>query len=173
MNKPFPLRRVSDVLDKVCGALIVVLLGAMVLVTAAQIIARFLCGYIDWIRPLSWSEELTRYMLIWSTFLGATCVYYHGGNIAITAVQGLFPEKGQDILKTLVHLICLVLFIVLTVYGVRYTQKLGKNATSLPIKMRWVFAVVPFSTCVMAWHALALTLDSVRAALSGRKEAES
>ena len=130
MNKPFPLRRVSDVLDKVCGALIVVLLGAMVLVTAAQILARFLCSYFTWIRPLSWSEELTRYMLIWSTFLGATCVYYHGGNIAITAVQGLFPEKGQDILKTLVHLICLVLFIV-------------------------------------------LTLDSVRAALSGRKEAES
>ena len=87
--------------------------------------------------------------------------------------KGLLPKKGQDVLKTLIHLICLVLFVVLTIYGIRYTQKLGKNATSLPIKMRWVFAVVPFSTCVMAWHALVLTLDSVRAALSGRKEAES
>lgn len=172
MSKPFPLRRVSDVLDKVCGALIVILLGAMVLVTGAQILARFLCDFVSWIRPLSWSEELTRYMLIWSTFLGATCVYYHGGNIAITAVQGLLPKKGQDVLKTLIHLICLVLFVVLTIYGIRYTQKLGKNATSLPIKMRWVFLCVPVSTCVMAWHALVLMLESGSAMLSGGKEAK-
>ena len=170
MSKPFPLRRVSDVLDKVCGALIVFLLGAMVLVTGAQILARFLCDTVSWIRPLSWSEELTRYMLIWSTFLGATCVYYHGGNIAITAVQGMLPEKAREVLKILVHLICLALFVVLTVYGVRYTQKLGKNATSLPIKMRWVFICVPVSTCVMAWHALVLTLEGIRALPGKGKE---
>ena len=170
MSKPFVLRRVSDVLDKICGALIVILLGGMVLVTAAQILARFLCGSVSWIRPLSWSEELTRYMLIWSTFLGATCVYYHGGNIAITAVQGLLPKKGQDVLRILVHLICLILFIILTVYGIRYTQKLGKNATSLPIKMRWIFICVPVSTCIMAWHALVLMLENIRSFPGSGKE---
>ena len=172
MNKPFALRRVSDVLDRICGALIVVLLGAMVLVTAAQILARFLCSYFTWIRPLSWSEELTRYMLIWSTFLGATCVYYHGGNIAITAVQGLLPEKSRNILKTLVHLVCLVLFVILTIYGIRYTQKLGKNATSLPVKMRWIFICVPVSTCVMAWHALVLMLENLTGPGHEGKEAK-
>ncbi len=171
MKKTSPLRAVSEGLDRVCGALIVILLGGMVLVTAAQILARVLCDYVSWIRPLSWSEELTRYMLIWATFLGATCVYYHGGNIAITAVQSLFPQKAQDLVRTLVHLICLVLFIVLTVYGIRYTQKLGKNAASLPIKMRWVFVCVPISTCIMGWHALTLMLENAKALLTGKKEA--
>ena len=158
-------------LDRICGALIVALLAGMVLVTGAQILARVLCDYISWLRPLSWSEELTRYMLIWATFLGASCVYWHGGNIAITAVQGLFPEKGQKTLKTLVHLVCLVLFVVLTVYGFRYTQKLGKNAASLPIKMRWVFVCVPISTCIMAWHALVMTLENAVHFKRGGKEA--
>lgn len=163
-----PLRAVSEVLDKTFGAMIVILLGAMVIVTCMQILARVLCDYVSWIRPLSWSEELTRYMLIWATFLGAACVYYHSGNIAITAVQNLLPKKGQGFVRTLVHLICLVLFVVLTIYGIRYTQKLNKSAASLPIKMRWVFICVPVSTCVMGWHALVLMLESWKEFRTGR-----
>ena len=142
----------------------VILMSVMTIIIFIQVVMRYLMH-----NSLSWSEELTRYMLIWSTFLGATCVYYHGGNIAITAVQGLLPEKGRSVLKTLVHLICLVLFVVLTVYGFRYTQKLGKNATSLPVKMRWIFICVPVSTCVMAWHALVLMLENV---LGGTRDRE-
>ena len=69
-------------------------------------------------------------------------------------------------------MVCLVLFVILTIYGIRYTQKLGKNATSLPIKMRWVFLCVPVSTCVMAWHAFVLMLESGQTMLLGGKEAK-
>ena len=70
------LSPVSDALDRVCSVLIVVMLGLMVVITTAQIVCR------TFFTSLSWSDEVTRYLLIWSTFLGATCVYRHGGNIA-------------------------------------------------------------------------------------------
>ena len=87
------LQGIGDLLDRICGFLIVIIIGAMVVITTAQIICRI------WFTALSWSEEVTRFLLIWSTFLGATCVYRRSGNIAITAVQALFPEKVQKGLR--------------------------------------------------------------------------
>lgn len=74
------LSPVSDALDRVCSVAIVLMLGLMVIITAAQIICR------TFFTSLTWSDEVTRYLLIWSTFLGATCVYRHSGNIAITFI---------------------------------------------------------------------------------------
>ena len=133
------LQKISDWLDKICGAIIVVMIGAMVVITTAQIICR------TWFTALTWSDEVTRYLLIWSTFLGATCVYRHGGNIAITFVQEALPEKVGRALKVLVHVICMVLFAVLLYYGCMYTGKLTKTATALPIKMKYVFVCIPIS----------------------------
>ena len=152
------LQKISDWLDKICGAIIVVMIGAMVVITTAQIVCR------TWFTALTWSDEVTRYLLIWSTFLGATCVYRHGGNIAITFVQDALPEKLGRALKVLVHVICMVLFAVLLYYGSRYVTKLNKTATALPIKMKYVFLCVPISMGVCMYHALVMTIEQLGAA---------
>lgn len=152
------LQKISDGLDKLCGALIVIMIGAMVVVTTAQIVCR------TWFVALKWSDEVTRYLLIWSTFLGATCVYRHGGNIAITVVQDALPKKVGQALKVLVHVICMALFAVLLYYGCQYVSKLNKTATTLPIKMKYVFLCVPISMGICMYHALVMALEQIRAA---------
>ena len=146
------LLKISDLLDRICGVLIVFMIGAMVIITVAQIVFR------TWFSALSWSEEVTRYLLIWSTFLGATCVYRHSGNISITFIQEAFLPKVTKILRILVHAVCMVLFVVLCWYGARYAMNLKKTATTLPIKMSYIFVVVPVSMGICAFHALVLML---------------
>ena len=107
------LSPVSDALDRVCSVLIVVMLGLMVVITTAQIVCR------TFFTSLSWSDEVTRYLLIWSTFLGATCVYRHGGNIAITFIQDMVPKKLGSVMRIAVHAICCALFAVLLFYSCR------------------------------------------------------
>ncbi len=63
------VKRVSDLLDRFCSIVLVILLAGMVLVTLMQIICRV---FFD---ALTWSEEVARYLLVWSTFIGAGCVY--------------------------------------------------------------------------------------------------
>ncbi|MGN0990973.1 MAG: TRAP transporter small permease, partial [Candidatus Ventricola sp.] len=121
------LTPVSDALDKICSVLIVIMLGAMVLVTGAQIVCR------TWFTALSWSDEVTRYLLIWSTFLGASVVYRHSGHISITLVQDLVPARLGKAMRVLVHVVCFALFTVLLLYSSRYCMKLNKTATALPI----------------------------------------
>lgn len=48
--------KLSDVLDTLCSYIIVVMLGAMVIITGAQIVCRMA------FTALSWSEEATRYL---------------------------------------------------------------------------------------------------------------
>ena len=152
------LTPVSDALDKLCGLLIVVMLGVMVIVTGAQIICR------TWFTALSWSDEVTRYLLIWSTFLGATCVYRHSGHIAITLVQDSLPKPMGKAMRVAVQVICFVLFAVLLVFSVQYCGKLRKTATALPIKMKYVFLCVPISMGVCMYHALVMTIEQLGAA---------
>ena len=149
------LQKAGDLIDRVCGLLIVLMIGAMVIITTAQIICRV------WFTALSWSEEVTRFLLIWSTFIGASCVYRRGGNIAITAIQQLFPPKARKVLRILVHLVCLCLFAALLYYGIRYCNKQVRTAAALPIKMKYIYMCLPIGLGVCMYHALVMTLEEL------------
>ena len=141
---------VSDALDKVCSVLIVIMLGLMVVITTAQIICR------TWFTALSWSDEVTRYLLVWSTFLGASVVYRHSSHISVTLLQEKVPAGVGKAMRIAVHAICLVLFTVLLYYSARYCGKLNKTATALPIKMKYIYLCIPVSMGVMMVHALTM-----------------
>ena len=147
------LTPVSDALDKVCSVLIVVMLGLMVIITGAQIICRI------WFTALTWSDEVTRYLLIWSTFLGASVVYRHSGHISVTIVQDAVPPRLSKILRVAVHAICFVLFTVLLYFSCTYCMKLNKTATTLPIKMKYIYLCVPISMVILMVHSLLMAVE--------------
>lgn len=155
------LTPVSDVLDKVCSLLIVLMLGAMVIITGTQIICR------TWFTALSWSDEVTRYLLIWSTFLGATVVYRHNGHISVTLLQDAVGPKAAKALRVAVHVICFVLFAVLLYYSTFYCMRLRKTATAMPIKMKYIYACIPVSMAIMMVHALLMGVEEATKEVKG------
>ena len=155
------LNRLSAGLDLICGAIAVAMIGAMVLLTLLQIIFR------TCFTALPWSDEVTRYLLIWSTFLGATCVYRHSGNISITFIQEAFPARISKGLRVLVHVVCFVLFAVLLFYGWRYAINLTKTATALPIKMSYIYLCIPISMLILLIHALVMAIDEFQKEAKG------
>ena len=146
---------ISDALDRVCSVLIVIMLGLMVVITTAQIICR------TWFTALSWSDEVTRYLLVWSTFLGASVVYRHSSHISVTLLQEKVPARVGQIMRVAVHVICFALFTVLLLYSVRYCGKLNKTATALPIKMKYIYLCIPISMAINMVHALVLGLGEL------------
>ena len=149
------LSPVSDALDRACSVAIVLMLGLMVIITTAQIICR------TFFTSLTWSDEVTRYLLIWSTFLGATCVYRHSGNISITFIQNMVPKRVGAFMRIAVHAICCFLFAVLLYFSSKYCGKLNKTATALPLKMKYIYLCIPISMGIMMLHALVMALGEV------------
>ena len=73
------IHKLSDILDKLMEVVIVFMLGAMVLITGAQIICRI------FFTSLAWSEEATRYLMIWSTMLARA---------AYISIRIIFPLRS-------------------------------------------------------------------------------
>ena len=143
------IHKVSDFVDKICGVLCIVMLSAMVLLTGAQILCRL------WFTALSWSEEMTRYLLVWSTFIGGSIVYKHGGHISVTLVQDLFPAALQKSLHLLVHLICGPFCGVAVYFGSKYMNLQGNQlSAALRIPMRLMYMAIPLACMVIELHIL-------------------
>ena len=142
------INKISDYVDNLCSVIVVVLLAGMVLVTSAQIICRVFFS------ALSWSEEVARYLLVWSTFIGAGCVYKRGGHISVLIVQDLLPSNLKKLVKVLVHALCGTFFVLAVYYGFKYTGKQGTQlSAALRIPMSLMYMAIPVGCGVMLLHA--------------------
>lgn len=150
------IHKLSDILDKIAEILIVVMLGAMVIITGGQIVCRL------FFNALSWSEEATRYLLIWSTMFGAGCVYKHSGHISISVLQDALPEKAKNILQIVIHVLCMILFAQVVFYGIKYFGKQGSQlSAAMRLPMRYVYTCIPIGSGLMFFHALDAVVSCV------------
>lgn len=138
----------SDIINKICTVLIVLLLSAMVIITIAQIYNR-LAGH-----SLLWSEEACRFMLVWSTFIGASVAYKSGAHISVTLLQNALPAKAEKALRILVHVICVVVFCAIIYYGYKYAGRQMQMAPTLGFRMKWMYYSVPAGFGLMLIHAV-------------------
>lgn len=156
----------SEWLDHICGALCVLCLTAMVLLTGAQIVCRI------WFTALAWSEELTRYLMVWATFLGASCVYRRSGHISVKVVQGLCSPALRTAMVVLCHLLCGAFFIAATVYGIDYMQMQSRQlSAAMRVPMSRVYLAIPLGFGIMAFHVLDLLLGMIPGRDTGKETA--
>ena len=69
--------------------LLFVLILAMVGITTMQVICRF------FFTALTWSEELTRFLLVFASLVGASVGFKRGNHIAITALREKFSSQNS------------------------------------------------------------------------------
>lgn len=67
---------------------------SMTALVAVQVFCRYVLN-----ESLFWSEELSRFFLVWLTFLGASCAYYHKVN---PGVDFLYIKMSASLQKNLI-----------------------------------------------------------------------
>ena len=155
-------KKFSDGIDKVCLAVVVAMIAAMVCVTIAQIVCRELSTMLDGVKPLQWSEEVCRYLLVWATFLGASSVYKEGTHITITFVHSMFSPKVQRYIRIFVHVLCIIAFCAVVYFGFTFAMKQMQLAPSLRIPMKYMYLSVPIGFGLMAIHAVNEVLQTLQ-----------
>ncbi len=116
--------------------LMVGFLIVMTIVMGIQVCARYVFNY-----SLSWSEELTRYLFIWSAFISVSYCTKKCINIKIEQVLGLLPQKLKAFGKIVNHTIELVFFIYLIPFSVMYLMssiESGQLSPALRIPMYYI-----------------------------------
>jgi len=140
---------------------VALLMAVMVATIVLQVFCRFVLG-----NPLSWSEELARYLFVWITFLGAAVAYRHGGHIVVETVVVLLPRRLQATLAWVVDALMVVALVVLLVQGLGIVQvNSNVEATMLEIPMSWIYASVPTSAVLMLAYQVERTVRRIQGRL--------
>jgi len=125
-----------------------ILLIAMCLVTFAQVFFRFVI-----VHSLPWSEEFSRYSLVWASFLGASIALKRGLHIGVEAVIGKLPEgKRRSIYLITLVLLLLFLFTVM-VKGFQLAQfNMRQSSPAMRIPMGFPYLAIPVGSLLMMIH---------------------
>lgn len=98
-------------------ALLVVMLLFMMVIMGVQVTARYVFRY-----SLSWSEEITRYLFIWSGFISASYCIKKGASVKIEQFVSLFSEKMIATLRLVTYSVEIVFFAYLVPFAYRYVM---------------------------------------------------
>lgn len=126
------IRWLDDYLEEV---LMTVLLIGITIVMAAQVAARYIFN-----SPLTWSDELAKYMLVWSCFLSVSFCVKKRISIKIDQFQNMLSEKLIPWVKVIRHTVVLIFCLAMLPFCVTYVQQaVSSGATSSAMQIPMYF----------------------------------
>lgn len=113
----------------------VISLILMTVIMGIQVFSRYVLGSAP-----SWSEEITRYLFVWSGFLSVSYCTKKCISIKIEQFVSIFPRRGKALFKLVNHTFELMVFLYLIPFALKYMmcssrERTGKSACHIPCIM--------------------------------------
>jgi len=129
--------------------LVIVILAAMAMMVFANVALRFLTD-----ESILWVEEVSRYLMIWLTFLGAGLVLRYGGHIGIDTLQDSLPRHAH-IVRVVIFAFMLGFFGFMVWIGTRYAMLTwGQTTPVMQIPVGVVYLAMPVGFGLLIVHLL-------------------
>ena len=132
---------------------VIAILAAMAVMVFANVALRFLTDH-----SILWVEEVSRYLMIWLTFLGAGIVLRYGGHIGIDTLQDRLPQHAVYI-RAVIFVLLLGFFGVMVWLGIRYASLTWAQTTPvLEIPVGAVYLAMPIGFALLIAHLLLMAV---------------
>ena len=135
-------QRLSVIIERVAAYPCIAATGAMTVVVILGVVFRYVLQ-----SPLSWSEEVARYLMIWAASLAISVGIMRREHLGITFLISRIPPPAQKGMAVLVNLAVLWFLWILTKFG--YYMALEGQAQLSPvlakyrINMIWSLSAIP------------------------------
>ncbi len=128
-------------LDSICRGLLFVILILMLTIVNLEIISRSFFHY-----SFTWIEEVAKYLVVWTAFLGGICAVNLGTHPTITALIDRFNGKFLTFFSSVVQLISISSLTYMGVLGFNFTMTgFSLSMTALPqVPMAYIYMIIPF-----------------------------
>ena len=121
--------KIINALNRVEEGILVVILGIMVILTFAQVVSRYVFN-----NSLTWTEELSRYLFVWMSWVGVSLAAKEGQHICIDAVVNKFTGKKMFVvINILAQVIMIGICGIIVKEGVVLVQKMGAIHSVSPV----------------------------------------
>jgi TRAP-type C4-dicarboxylate transport system permease small subunit len=141
------LKRACDnLLERAAMAMFLVL----IVVTLFQVLSRYIFPV-----PISFTEEVGRFLFIWISFLGAAIVMNRDEHIRLDLFQGRVSKRVHDVLRVAVHGLIVFLCVVVLLTGPDLLKVASRQTAAVSrLSMGVVYIVVPLSALLTMAYAL-------------------
>ncbi|HSS71388.1 MAG TPA: TRAP transporter small permease [Casimicrobiaceae bacterium] len=136
---------------------LIAMLAAMAAMVFANVALRFTTGI-----SILWVEEVSRYLMIWLSLLGAGMVLRYGGHVGIETLQEALPRQAVAIRGAIVALLA-AFFVFMAAVGARYAWLAwGQTTPVLGIPVGAVYLAIPIGFALLLAHLLLMAKGYVR-----------
>lgn len=144
---------IDKVINKILRFIVIIMLSVMSVVVFAQVLFRIVH------LSIPWSEELSKYLLIWSTFLGAAICIRKGSLVGLEFLKNSMSEEKQKILQTILNLIVCEMLLFLINVGFWAVRRVWFQITPvLKLSMGLMYAAIPIGSVFMLINQILVTI---------------
>lgn len=139
-------------LTKIEVAVSCICMAVMVAIIGMQVFNRYVLG-----SSLVWSEELGRFLFIWSVWVGCSLAMRYDRHLRVTALAAYSGPRLKLALDVFAQVATLVFCGFAVVWGVQMIQFLmrtGQEAPALEVPIYWVYLALPIGMALMAIRCL-------------------
>lgn len=148
------LTNISIAFAKWCGISTAFVMTVMIFL---QVVYRYVLG-----ESLSFSEELARYMFIWSVAMGSALALKTRSHIGVELLVERLPKSLGNQAKGLACLISLVFYGMLIWYGFEMVvETMDQESPALELPMGYVYLSIPLSAIVLFICEIKNVLDDL------------
>lgn len=169
MKKVFDAyEKLMTLLFSLIRACIAVILVVMVCVTTMEVFRRYIMGL-----SFLWAEELVRFLLVATTFLGGAAAYRAGALACLDLVTSHLSEKTRRVIDVVTTVLILVLCVYLCMQGYTYAftpQIANMYSTGLKLKMTYIYLTIPIGFTLLSLFAVEHLMKAVFPGLAAQAE---
>ena len=98
--RPRRAARIEAVFVRLNQALIIAMMAVMIALVFTNVVCRYVLNF-----SIIWAEELSQYLMVWITFLGAGLAMREGRHVAVEMLQDALPARASHTLRIVVGVI--------------------------------------------------------------------
>jgi TRAP-type C4-dicarboxylate transport system permease small subunit len=144
-----------DKINKYLNWASIISITMMLFLIFLQVIFRYVLH-----NSLTFSEELARYLFVWTVFLCSAVVARDNGHIIVGALTERLKGKKAKYVKIAAYISTMIFVVILFYQGLKMMKLSSfQHSPALGISMSWVYLAIPVAMFVMFCNVLILTID--------------
>lgn len=152
--------RFVDRINRGLEVLVGLALMVMTLLIFFQVMVRFVFTKLNVQVSAPWTEELSRYFMIWAIFIGAAVVTRHADSLAVEALVQAVPPRAGRAIKYCAHVLALAFYVCAVLVGYQWAEfGLSETAPVLGVPMVYVYASMSVGAVLTIINAITLLIE--------------
>jgi TRAP-type C4-dicarboxylate transport system permease small subunit len=151
------LGNINEKLVTLIKFFIAILLSGMSICILLAVVTRYILKV-----PLTWTEEMARYLMIWLALLSASLGVKRGVHVGIVFLVRRVSKNLQLYLDIVSRILISIFFVFVIYQGFKLSGLVSRQfSPAMRIPMNWVYLSLPISSIISLLFNLDLLIDSI------------